>query len=392
MRRRSAARLDVALGIALAFVVAGLSGCHSSRPAQDPPPVPVSIAVATRGPAANDLAGLGHVQGLVTSLARAQTSGQLTSVSFVEGANVRQGQALAQIDPRPLQAVVAQDEAALARDRAALANALDNVRRTAPLVAQGLASEQQVEGYKSQAAQFAAAVAGDRATIRRDRLTLAYTTIRAPISGVTGVRQIDPGNVVGPTDPAGLVTIVQVQPIAITFTLPQTAIGPLRAAMAKGGAAGVRVDALTHSGGQMLDRGRLSVINNQVDTGSGTVTLKAIFPNASNQLWPGQMLTARVTLAIDADAVRVPASAIQSNPQGSYVWLLDQAGKAAMRPVAIGRRIGDAVVITRGLSGGERVVTDGQFGLSPGARVFVASTPASQPMKADAPDQLGLQP
>ena len=305
---------------------------------------------------------------------------------------MRSGQPLAQIDPRPLQVALAQDEAALARDRAAQRNASSNLVRSTPLVAQGLASAQQIDGYRSQAAELSAAMAGDRAAIERDRLTLAYTTIRAPISGVIGVRQIDPGNVVNPNDSNGIATIAQIQPIAVIFTLPQSAVTGIRTAMTAAGPAGLGVDALAQGDGQVLDHGMLTVIDNRIDDASGTVTLKAVFPNVRKLLWPGELITARVKLGSDANAVTVPASAIQRNVSGTYVWTVAAAGVASMRPVVAGPRLGDRIIIARGLAGGERVVTDGQFGLSPSARVtIVRHSPTPQPLKADDPDRLGLQ-
>lgn len=385
-------RVKTRLSSGMAFLcLTALAGCsEGSTTKAAKAPTPVAIATVLVGAQDIALSGLGHVQGFVTAAARAQTAGQLLSVTFTEGQTVRAGQALAQIDPRPLQATLAQDEAALARDRAAQANASDSLGRAAPLVAQGLASAQQVEGYKSQVAQLAATLAGDRAAIERDRLTLAYTTIRAPISGVIGVRQIDPGNVVGPADATGLATIAQVQPIAVLLTLPQSAITDLRKAMASAGSAGLGVDAVAQGSGQVLDHGCLAVIDNHVDDASGTVTLKAVFPNAARLLWPGELVTARVTLGHVARAVTVPASAIQSSPSGSYAWVVS-GGRVAMRPVATGERLGDRIVINRGLAGGEKVVTDGQFGLTPGARVSVAAHGSpSQPLKSDDPERLGL--
>ncbi len=379
--------------ILLLGAVAALSGCSAqAKPGGAKASVPITVAPALIGPQAIALSGLGHVQGLDTAAVRAQTSGQILSVLFTEGQTVRTGQPLAQIDSRPLQAALAQDEAALARDRAAQVNASDNLKRSAPLVAQGLASAQQVEGYRSQVAELAAAMAGDRAAIERDRLTLAYTTIRAPISGVIGVRQIDPGNVVNPSDPTGIATIAQIQPIAVIFTLPQSAVTGIRAAMTAAGTAGLGVDALAQGDGQVLDHGMLTVIDNRIDDASGTVALKAVFPNARKLLWPGELITARVTLGSNANAISVPASAIQRNPSGTYVWAVAATGVASMRPVFTGARLGDRIIISSGLAGGERVVTDGQFGLSPGARVMIAgSSPTPRPLKADDPDRLGLQ-
>jgi multidrug efflux system membrane fusion protein len=239
---------------------------------------------------------------------------------------------------------------------------------------------------------LAATVAGDRAIIQRDRLTLGYATIRAPITGITGVRLIDPGNIVGPNDAGGIVTIAQVQPIAVLFTLPQAAIGQVRAALASAGGGGLAVDALTQDGSSVLDHGRLVVIDNRIDDASGTVTLKAVFPNASRLLWPGELITARIILGVQPHTVTIPASAIQRNPSGAFVWLVNAKGTATMRPVSAGMTIGNRIVIAHGLVGGEQVVTDGQFGLTSGARVRIAqagSTTASA--KSDDPDTLGIQ-
>jgi multidrug efflux system membrane fusion protein len=375
-----------------ALFIAGILGGCTMQSARQSPSVPVTVALAESGNQPVTLAALGHVQGLNTAAARAQINGQILRVSFAEGQSVQAGQPLAQIDPRPLQAALAQDEATLARDRAALANANDNVTRTSPLVSQGLASAQQVEAYRSQAAQLSATVAGDGAAIQRARLTLGYATIRSPISGITGVRLIDPGNIVGPNDAGGIVTIAQVQPIAALFTLPQSAIGQVRTALASAGGGGLAVDALTQDGSAVLDHGRLIVIDNRVDDASGTITLKAVFPNASRLLWPGELMTARIVLGIQPHAVTVPASAIQRNSSGDYVWLVSAKGAATKRPVSLGMTIGDRVVIAHGLVGGEQVVTDGQFGLTSGVKVSVAQAGSTTaPVKSDRPDTLGIQ-
>ncbi|OAN57587.1 hypothetical protein A7X12_06880 [Sphingomonas sp. TDK1] len=374
------------------MLIAALAACSDHKPSAQNGSVPVTVALAMQGPVAATLQGLGHVQGFNTASARAQTSGLITSIDFQEGQTVRAGQPLAQIDPRPLRAQLAQDGAALQRDLAALANARDSLARAAPLVSQGLASAQQVEGYRAQVAQLVAAAAGDRAMIQRDRLALGYATIRAPIAGVTGVRLVDTGNLVGLTDPAGVVTVVQIQPIAIVFTLPQSTIGAIRSAMAAATGTGPLVEAIGQEGGGVLDRGRLLAIDNRVDDASGTVTLKAIFPNAGKQLWPGQQVTARVVLGTDARAVSIPASALQRNAGGSYVWVVDKANRAAPRPVLTGPRTGDSIVVRQGVAAGERVVTDGQFALSTGAVVTITTPAAAAVARRDNPDQLGLNP
>ena len=374
----------------LAPVLISESACTDRNAEAPKAPTPVAVATAALGPEALTLAGLGHVQGLMTASARAQTNGQILSISFVEGQTVREGTPLAQIDPRPLQATLDQDMAALARNQAALANARDSLTRSAPLVDQGLASAQQVESYRSQVAQLTAAIAGDRALIQRDRLALAYAPIRAPITGITGIRLIDPGNVVSPNDATGLVTVTQIQPIAIVFTLPQSEISAIRATVDAAGPAGVDVTALAQANETAIDRGRLLTIDNRVDPSTGMIALKAIFPNARRQLWPGQQVTARVTLT-QARAVTVPASAIQTNSQGAFVWIVGKPGTVTIRQVTTGPQLGDRFIVTQGLSGGETVVTDGQFALRPNMRVTVAK-PDTVPLRADDPARLGLQP
>lgn len=363
--------------------------------AQKPAPVvadvPVTVATATRGDVPVALTGLGQVTAFYTASARAQTTGIIVSLAFAEGQTVRVGQPLAQIDPRPLQAALAQSEAALVRDLAALAGAEDVLRRTAPLVSQGLASPQQVVALRSTVDQLVGTVAADRAQITSNRLLLAYATIRAPIAGVTGVRMVDPGNLVSPTDTTGIVTITQIQPITMLFTLSQTMLPDVQAAVARSGSAPLQVQALVPGTQTVLDTGRLSVINNQIDSGTGTVQLKAVFPNAAKRLWPGQQVTARLILNRTDSAITVPASAIQRNATGTFLWVIDPDRKARIQAVSVGRSTGTRTVVSSGLKGGEQVVTDGQFALAPG-RVVAASRAASadNPVKSDDPARLGL--
>lgn len=372
--------------VLVAAAALALASC-SRAPAPAVPDVPVSLATAQRGNEPIAVTGLGQVSGFYTASARAQTSGLIVGVSFTEGQAVRAGQPLALIDPRPLQAALAQSRAALARDEAALAGARDLLDRNAPLVAQGLASAQQVEAYRAQVRQLVASLAGDRAQIERDRLNLDYATIRAPIDGVAGIRAVDPGNLVSPTDPTGIVTIAQVQPITVVFTVSQKMLPGIQAAIAKAGAAPLRVEAVAPGSSTILDAGRLSVLNNQVDSGTGTLRLKAVFPNAARRLWPGQQVTARLILGTADGAVTVPSSAIQRSPSSTFLWIAGPDARVRMQAVTLGETIGDRIVVRSGLKGGERVVTDGQFALTPGRRV---AADRSAPIKADNPDQLGL--
>lgn len=372
--------------VALLATIA-LSGCGGGK-APEPPPSSVAIATAQSATVSDRLTGLGHVEAMNTVTVHAQMAGQLLSLGFAEGQPVAKGQIIARIDPRPLLATLAQDQAALARDMAALANARQTLARNAPLVGAGVASVQDMARYQTGAAQAAATVAGDRASIERDRLMLAYATIRAPIAGVAGIRMVDPGNVVTPTDPNGIVTISQIEPAYIVFSLPQAALASVQQAMANGQQVMVEAQA---PGGQTLDRGCLAVIDNRIDPATGMVLLKARFANATHQLWPGAQVNARIELAAQPNTVTIPASALQSGPAGAYVWVVGADQRVRQRQIATGIRNGDSVAIPRGLAAGEKVVSDGQFGLTTGSRVIVASS-TSAPQRQDDPAHLGLVP
>jgi multidrug efflux system membrane fusion protein len=260
-----------------------------------------------------------------------------------------------------------------------------------------LVTEQQVDTQRSQVAQLRAAVAADQAVAQRDRLQLQFASVRAPISGVTGLRLIDIGNLVGPTDPQGLVTISQIQPIAVLFTLPQTALPAIRAAMASTGANGLEVDALGQGDAATpIDVGRLALINNQVDQASGTITLKAVFPNAKRLLWPGESVRARLILGRQPHGLTIPSSVVQRGATGTFAWVVGPDQTAAMRPIQIGETLGDRTEVEGGLKAGEEVVTDGQFALTPGVHVTRpaanAAAPAGALMKNTGQDSLGVIP
>lgn len=389
-----------AIPVIAATTVLGVASCapagaNSSKSAD---PVVVATAVVTSGETPVERVGLGRVQAFNTTVARAQVSGQIVKVEFVEGQTVKPGDRIAQIDPRPLLANLSQDRANATRDRASLANAILDLNRYGPLSTQGLISNQQLESQRSLVAQLRAAVAGDEAVIARDRLQLVYASIRAPISGVTGLRLIDVGNLVSPSDPQGVVTISQIQPIAVLFTLPQTDLPEVRTRMDAAGSQGLEVDAYPQGGRgatSPLDVGRLALINNQVDQASGTITLKAVFPNLKKLLWPGQSVDARLILAREADGLTVPSSAVQQGSAGAYAWVVRPDGTVVTDPISVGPTIGERTVLRGGLTAGQRVVTDGQFNLKAGDRVS-ATTPktaqAEPPLKRISQDALGLTP
>ena len=387
-------RLLVCVGLA---GCAGIAGCAGHRAVAPPKSLPVTTAKVLSGEAPIEQVGLGQVQAFNTAIARAQVSGQIVRIQFTEGQTVRAGSPIAQIDARPLEATVAQDEANSAKDQAALSDAMALLGRDTPLAAKGLVSAQQLDTQKSLVAQLRGTVAADAAMTRRDKLQLQYASVRSPITGVTGLRLIDVGNLVGPTDPQGLVTITQIQPISVVFTLPQADVPAIRQAMTGAGPKGLEVDAYAQgqSGSAPLDIGRLTVISNQVDLGSGTITLKAEFPNAQKVLWPGEAIDAHLVLARAPNALTVPSSAIQRNDRGAYVWVVGPGPSVSLRPVQPGGQVADRTIVQSGLAAGEEVVTDGQFGLTPGARVTrVSAQPASaaQALKHPAPEALGLTP
>ena len=368
-------RRALTLTIALAAVI-GASGCH--KPAPSAKAVPVTTDRVASGEIPITRTGLGQVQGLTTAVARAQVGGQIVKIQFVEGQAVRQGDPIAQIDPRPFEAIVAQDEANVARDQASLANAQTDLERYVR-VATGLFSEQQMQTQRSLVAQLKATVAADQAAARRDRIQLDFASVRSPINGVTGLSLIDVGNMVGPTDPQGLVTISQIQPIATLFSLPQSDLGAIRTAMVEAGDAGLQVEISPQGDpSRWLDVGRLALINNQVNLGSGTITLKAISPNAHKLLWPGEFVDARLILRRRAGGLTLPSSVVQHGASGTYAWVVNSDQTVAMRPIRVGETLGQRTVVESGLKPGEEVVTDGQS-LTPGAHITRVAHVAGKP-------------
>jgi multidrug efflux system membrane fusion protein len=282
---------------------------------------------------------------------------------------VKRGHLLAQIDPRVFEAQVDQAEAALARDQASLKNSQVNLARTQPLAARGFATQQLLDTQGSQVAQGEGTVALDKAALEAAQTQLSYTTITAPFDGITGIRRIDPGNIVHPTDPTGLVVLTQLQPIGVIFTLPSTDIPDVQKAIASGEAS---VEVYDAANKQDLDHGSLMLINNQVDASTGTVQLKASFPNEKKNLWPGTFVNVHLTIALRHDAVTVPLTAVQQGPTGAFVYVVDPKNHVvSARDVEAGQSREGKVLIDRGLSGDETVVTAGQYRLAPGTLVVI---------------------
>jgi len=366
------------LGAALLIgASAGVYVRHTPAPshAADPkapstavPAVPVTASHAHRGDVPIVLEGLGTVTPINTATIHTQVQGTLDSVDFVEGQDVKRGDVLAKIDPRVFEAQVDQAEAALARDQASLKNAQVNLARTQPLAARGFATQQLLDTQDSQVAQSQGTVALDRAALEAAQTQLSYTTIAAPFDGVTGIRRIDPGNIVHSTDATGLVILTQLQPISIIFTLPSTDIPEVQKAIASDEAS---VDAYDAANTHKLDHGSLMLIDNQVDASTGTVRLKASFPNERKNLWPGSFVNIHLTIAIRHDAVTVPLTAVQQGPSGAFVYVVDANHVVSARDVKAGQSREDKVLVNQGLSGDETVVTAGQYRLKPGTSVEI---------------------
>ena len=322
--------------------------------------------------------GLGTVQAFYTVTMRAMVDGPLVSVNFKEGQAVHKGDVLAQIDPRTFQAALDNAVAKKAQDEAQLANARLDLARYQKLVANAYTSAQQADTAKAQVAQFAALVQQDQAQIDTARTQLSYSTIVAPIDGLTGIRQVDPGNIVHAVDATGIVVITQLEPISVLFTLPQQALPAVRER--DGGGPRASAGPGAGRGGRRRRRcwipGTLTVLDNQVDSTTGTIKLKATFPNAQHRLWPGGFVSVRLRTEVARDAIVVPPSAIQRGPRGPYVFVIGADNTAKRQQVTVGYEDEAASIVTGGLKAGETVVVDGASRLADGTKVTVAKPDA----------------
>jgi multidrug efflux system membrane fusion protein len=281
---------------------------------------------------------------------------------------VHKGDLLAEIDPRPYQAQLDQVTANRDRDQAQLDNAQVNLNRYVPLQTKGFATDQLVDTQKAQVAQLEASVKSDQAQIESAQVNLSYTRLTAPIDGVTGIRQIDEGNIIHPTDANGLVDVTQIQPISLIFTLPQTTFPEIQQRMAKGP---IQVFAYSQDDKTKLDQGELLLIDNQIIQTTGTIRLRATFPNAQRLLWPGELVNARLLLRTEQEGLTIAAGAVQQGPKGAYVYVIGSDQTVQVRPVQIAQISEGQALIASGLKAGENVVVDGQYRLEPGAHVRI---------------------
>jgi multidrug efflux system membrane fusion protein len=361
-------------------------------PKSGPPPVPAILGLSRAQTVPVYLNGIGNVLPLASVTIKVRVDGQLERVGFVEGQDVKAGDLLARIDPRPYQAVLENAQATKARDEAQLANAQVDEERYQVLVKQDSIQKQTYDTQVALVRQLRATVQSDQAQIDAAQVNLDYTTIRSPISGRTGVRLIDPGNIVHASDATGLVVVNQIDPIAVLFTLPEGDFQRVNRAIQQGGRERLTVRALSRESAELLATGKLLLVNNQIDTTTGTVQLKATFPNAIHVLWPGEYVNVQLLLG-ERDAVTVPASVVQRGPQGLYAYVVNNDDSVSMQTIKVASVQDGIAVLDEGLAAGTRVVVDGQYKLKPGSKVTKASsTSGTAPGAATASSTTGTAP
>ena len=331
-------------------------------------PAIVSVAAANRADYPVFIDGLGQVQAENTVTVRTRVDGQIVKIAFDEGQMVKAGDLLAKIDPRPYRAALDQAKAKQDQDQATLANAKLDLVRYATLAKQSFATQQQLDTQNALVNQLIAQEAADVAAIDAAQVQLDYTTISAPIAGRVGFRLIDEGNMVNAAQQTGIVTIAQIEPISVNFTAPQDDLPRISAALAAGEPS---VEARASDGLTLLATGKLTVIDNQVDVTTGTIHLKGEFDNKDHALWPGLAVATRLRVEIEKDALTIPDQAVQRGPDGLFVYVVGSDNRALVRPVTLAHEGANVAVVAKGLSEGEKVVTVGQFGLQPGARVAI---------------------
>ncbi len=355
-----------ACAAALALVLA--AGCRNGDARPPRPSVPVTVATVQRPSVPYEISAIGTVTPIQSVAVRAQVTGTITRVAFQEGDDVQPGQLLFQLDARPFQAALDQAAANLAKDHATLVNAQQEVTRYQQLVQNDLATQEQFDQFKANAEAAHAAVAADSAAVQTARLNLEYATIRSPIAGRTGSLLIKEGNLVAANGATPMVVINQIRPIAVAFSVPQKYLDDIHRF---GAQHALDVEIRPADDSAAVLNGRLTFINNQVDTATGTIQLKATFPNADRGLWPGEFVAVRLVLNVERDALTIPSQAVMTGQNGTYVYVVNPDGTAKTQAVTVGRSAEDYVVIAQGLGAGQRVVTDGQLRLVPGARVEV---------------------
>jgi multidrug efflux system membrane fusion protein len=365
-------RLIVILATLIAAGGAALAVDHlraaseAGQAAVPPPAVPVVVGTVHQDDVPIYLRGVGTVIAYNNVVVRSQITGQIIKIAFNQGQTVHQGDLLAEIDPRPYQAQLDQATANRDRDQAQLVNAQANLDRYTSLQQKGYASTQLVETQNAQLAQLQAMVKSDEGVIEQAQTNLSYTNLTAPIDGVSGIRQVDIGNIIHPTDANGLVDVTQIQPISLIFSLPQTDFVEIQQEMARGSLA---VLAYSQDDKTKLDEGKLDLIDNQIVQTTGTIRLRASFPNTKRMLWPGELVDARLLLETRHDGLTIPASAVQQGPNGSFVWVIGPDETVQTRPVTISQISEGRALVDSGVEANEKIVAEGQYRLVAGTHV-----------------------
>ena len=390
MRRTTVIAAALLVAILAAGGVLTLAGAIPFRRGAPPPAAPAPVPVVAGVVAQHDvpiyLTGVGTVIAYNTVVVRSQIQGQIVGINFTEGQTVHTGDVLAQIDPRPYEAQIDQLTANRDRDQAQLKNSEANLDRYTTLGNKGYATPQLIDTQQAQVAQIKSAIKADEALIEAAKVQLAYTRLTSPIGGVTGIRQIDIGNVIHPTDPNGLVVVTQIEPISLIFTLPETVLPQIQEQQLRT-AAPLPVLAYSQDDAIKLDEGKLTLVDNQIQQTTGTIRLKAEFANTSHRLWPGELINVRLLVDTRHDGLTVPASAVQQGQQGAYAYVINPDDTVEVRSLKVAQVSGGEALIDSGLTANERVVVDGQYRLKAGAHVTILHGKAAKEAAAQSAQQ-----
>jgi len=361
----------------------GVGTRHKTATATPPIAIPVTVAQARQADFPVYLTGLGVVEPYDTVTVNSRVDGEITKVDFKQGQMVKEGDVLAEIDPRPYQAKFDEAVAKKSADEATLKNAQLNLQRYTTLSKEDFSTKQQLDTQQATVDQLTAQIKGDQAAIDNAQTQLSYTTIRSPLSGKTSFRLVDPGNIVHATATTGIVTIVKLQPISVVFTAPEQEVSRINQALAAGV---VPVSAMSSDGLTTLSQGHLALVNNSVDQASGDIRMKATFANTDDALWPGLSVSTRLRVETLKQVIVVPQDAVQRGPAGLYAYVVGSGDKVEMRPIKVGQEGDGLSVVSQGLTPGEAVVTEGQYRLREGSLVQ-PNSPAATPKPGHSPPE-----
>ena len=363
----------------LAIFSSGCSNEKSNKPVSAP--IPITVGTVSQKTVPVELRVIGNVQAYSTVTIKSKVGGELTRVHFTEGQDVRKGDLLFTIDPRPYEAALKQAEANLQKDLAQAKHAQENARRYEFLVQKGVVARQQYDKFRTEAEALEAAVLADRAAVENAKIQLGYCSIHSPIDGRTGSLMVKQGNIIK-ADDINLIVINQIVPIDVAFSVPEQFLQEIKKYMALGK---IQVDALVPSNNERPEKGTVTFVDNAVDTSTGTIRLKGTFGNRERKLWPGQFVNVVLTLTREPNTIVVPSQAIQTGQQGQYVFVVRQDLTVESRPVVVGRSVNSETVVQKGLVADEKVVTDGQLRLYPGARVEIKTSDSTSAVQRKTP-------